>query len=654
MKKKGIAQSAFFNLRASIALLVCGAAACSVLSGALLAFFYPEAPGNGPQRTLTFAERVAYQRAIEDVYWRHRIWPKERPDPKPSLDAVMSQAEVENKVQEYLRKSQALADYWHRPLTVEQLQAEMNRMAEHTKQPEVLRELFEALGNDPFVIAECLARPILAERLLTELHAHDQRLAGELKQSLVAEAETHIAVTIAAVGANYALPTTSSDLPDPCTENIWTPMSLAGAPAGRELHTAVWTGSEMIVWGGSFPFLNTGGRYTPGTDSWAATSASNAPGARDAHTAVWTGREMIVWGGFNSLSPPYIFNTGGRYNPITNSWTSTSTVNAPAARDQHTAVWTGSEMIVWGGDNGGPLLNTGGRYNPSTDSWIATSTTNAPAGRFHHTVVWTGTEMTTWGGEGDSGIYLNTGGRYNPTSNSWTATSAISAPAGREWHTAVWTGSEMIVWGGYHSGLYLNTGGRYNPSTNNWTATSTASAPTGRQYHTAIWTSSEMIIWAGRNDSGDMNTGGRYNPATDSWTPTNTTGAPDAREFHTAVWTGIRMIVWGGFVQDVGYSNTGGRYCPAPPSQTPTPTPTPTGTHTPTPTPTASHTPTPTPTHTPTPTPTATHTPTPTPTATHTPTPTPTASPTPTPTPTPCTGRCTPSPRPRPSPAPRP
>jgi hypothetical protein len=98
---------------------------------------------------LSFADRVAYQGAIEEVYWRHRIWPKERPDPKPSLDAVMSQAELENKVTDYLRKSQALEDYWQRPITGEQLQAEMDRMAKHTKQPEVLRELFEALGNDP-------------------------------------------------------------------------------------------------------------------------------------------------------------------------------------------------------------------------------------------------------------------------------------------------------------------------------------------------------------------------------------------------------------------------------------------------------------------------------------------------------------------------
>src|SRR5437870_4373446 len=67
----------------------------------------------------------------------------------------------------------------------------MERMASHTKQPGVLRELFAALGNDPFVIAECLARPVLAERLITELYAHDQRFHGELKRRVEAELRTH-------------------------------------------------------------------------------------------------------------------------------------------------------------------------------------------------------------------------------------------------------------------------------------------------------------------------------------------------------------------------------------------------------------------------------------------------------------------------------
>ena len=55
---------------------------------------------------------------------------------------------------------------------------------------------------------------------------------------------------------------------------------------------------------------------------------------------------MIIWGGFNTE------NTGGRYNPDTDSWTTTSTVNAPDGRYGHTAVWTGNEMIIWGGYDG--------------------------------------------------------------------------------------------------------------------------------------------------------------------------------------------------------------------------------------------------------------------------------------------------------------
>src|SRR5262249_51207280 len=111
-------------------------------------------PENLSTRTLTFAQRVSYQPAIEEVYWRHRIWPNERPDPKPSLDALCPRAKLEKKVQDYLDKSQALEDHWQRPIAAEQLQAEMDRMAQDTKQPELLREIFGALGNDPFVIAE--------------------------------------------------------------------------------------------------------------------------------------------------------------------------------------------------------------------------------------------------------------------------------------------------------------------------------------------------------------------------------------------------------------------------------------------------------------------------------------------------------------------
>jgi hypothetical protein len=70
----------------------------------------------------------------------------------------------------------------------------MDRMGQHTKQPEVLRELFAALGNDPFVIAECLARPALAERLLTNWYAYDDRIRGELRERAETDLLTHPAV----------------------------------------------------------------------------------------------------------------------------------------------------------------------------------------------------------------------------------------------------------------------------------------------------------------------------------------------------------------------------------------------------------------------------------------------------------------------------
>src|SRR4029077_1146490 len=113
LARRLVGEGGFFHLRALLALVVCSAAACSMLSGALLAFFRSEAPTKASYPAaagLTFADRVAYQRAIEEVYWRHRIWPKENANPKPSLDEVMSAKQIEKKVKDYLRQAQALED----------------------------------------------------------------------------------------------------------------------------------------------------------------------------------------------------------------------------------------------------------------------------------------------------------------------------------------------------------------------------------------------------------------------------------------------------------------------------------------------------------------------------------------------------------------
>ena len=163
----------------------------------------------------------------------------------------------------YLRNSQALGDYWHQPITADQLQAEMERMASHTRQPEVLQELFEALGNDPFVIAECLARPVLTQRLVTELKNEERvqlTTVAWLRDPLrsgIATAEMQAPKDVAAIDSiakavqvnrPYQLPVIARPS-GVCTDDTWTPTTLTNAPVARDTHTAVWTGTEMIVWG---------------------------------------------------------------------------------------------------------------------------------------------------------------------------------------------------------------------------------------------------------------------------------------------------------------------------------------------------------------------------------------------------------------------
>ena len=108
-----------------------------------------------------------------------------------------------------------------------------------------------------------------------------------------------------------------------------------------------------------------GGSYDPTSNNWKSLTTNAAPTRRQKHTAVWTGTEMLVWGGVSNTT---YYANGGRYNPVDDTWTALPALGAPTARSVHTAVWTGSEMLVWGGMNSSPL-STGGRYNPVANSW---------------------------------------------------------------------------------------------------------------------------------------------------------------------------------------------------------------------------------------------------------------------------------------------
>jgi len=572
---------------------------------------------------LTSQDRVEYQRAIEKVYWQHRIWPKENPGPKPSLEKILPDSAIISKVEDYLRKSNALEQYWQRPITAQQLQAEMDRMVKNTKQPKLLGELFTALNNDPHIIAECLARPALVDRLIHNWYANDDRFHGELRQRVENELRGISVQSMHGLSGKYSEmerlkandskktndPTRvalsvdewkewtqelqamfgkqiQTDKVSPIIEEMdrfYVTAVLEKANDKIKIATVEWPKTTFDSWWSNekkriptdivedrFVFrVNVLNSIQCVFDTWTPTQAP-FPEARSNAKAVWTGTEMIIWGGsaYSDVAD------GGLYNPSTDSWRTVSTVNAPYTDNRQSVVWTGSEMIVWG------LVSSGGRYNPTTDIWT-TMTSNAPPVRHSHSAIWTGMEMIIWGGTYhddiyNEDIYYNDGARYDPVSDIWTPITLVNAPEPRFWHKAVWTGSEMIVWGGvpqlYEDDNALSTGGRYDPSTDSWTPTSIINVPQGRWGNAAIWTGTEMIIWGGSSGyyGGYLINGARYNPSTDNWTPTSNNNSPPANTSTNTIWTGTEMILWGGGIATLYYLNSGWRYNPTTDSWTST------------------------------------------------------------------------------------
>ena len=293
---------------------------------------------------------------------------------------------------------------------------------------------------------------------------------------------------------------------------------------------------------------------------WLYPTQTTKPAARFAHTAVWTGTELIIWGGASSSTQS--FGDGARYNPTTGAWTAISSMNAPAARRAHSAVWTGTEMIVWGGSSisqGTPYAD-GGRYNPATNTWTTIPATTTPGGRFGHTAVWTGAEMIVWGGAVSSVDSAANGARYNPSTGTWTLIPATGAPAPRRDHSAVWTGTEMIVWGG--SEIWVGPGyanaSAFDPASNTWTPTvTTGTTPGGRSSHAAVWTGDQMIIWGGAYSSTQTYAdGAQLSPALGTWLFLPVQGRPTARRQLPAVWTGTSMLSWGGSDIAEGYPSS--------------------------------------------------------------------------------------------------
>lgn len=343
----------------------------------------------------------------------------------------------------------------------------------------------------------------------------------------------------------------------------WRP--LAGAPLGRSGHSSIWTGSELIIWGGSSNLLsmeglgmNSGARFNPLTGRWYPISSANAPAPRSGHGAVWTGREMIVWGGQGYESDSYrlgALNSGGRYDLATDTWRPVDASSAPAARTGHSTVWTGSEMLIFGGttnvydSSGRAMVNTGARYQPQTDSWSSMASSQAPSRRQSHAAVWTGTEMIVWGGTGPTNLALATGARYNPILNAWSA--MTDAPVATSTMAAVWADGAMLTFTGTTA-----VGRRYDPTSDRWEVIAAGGPRYSQGVPNAVWTGNEMLVWGGTG----LVVGARYNPSRDAWSPMSALGAPKLAATPPGVWTGNALLLFSGVRQGTTMTNATYQY----------------------------------------------------------------------------------------------
>lgn len=328
--------------------------------------------------------------------------------------------------------------------------------------------------------------------------------------------------------------------------NFWERPNIQGpAPLPRSRHTATWCDGEVIYWGGYTDADNqqvtrTGGSYNPWTRAWTPVPEGNhVPDARALHTAVWTGEHLIIWGGRDFKGDP--MNSGAKFNPATGEWTPISTVGAPSHRFAHTAVWTGSRMLIWGGQTISNIkLRSGASYDPATDTWTPINENGAPGARTGHAAVWTGAGMLIWGGETTDAV-VRSGAVYNLVTNHWIQVNGgVDAPAARADFASVWTGSELLIFGGRGAeGVFLGDGAALDLESNTWRDLPTLFRPDARRKPGSVWTGREFVIFGGttlgsQGQEQQSILGAGYTPGSTRWLTIGLTRPSNILGLHAA------------------------------------------------------------------------------------------------------------------------
>jgi hypothetical protein len=319
----------------------------------------------------------------------------------------------------------------------------------------------------------------------------------------------------------------------------------AAALAAVAAVAPVLTGTIPVAWGG--------GRITDRTEpaslavagpaGWARLPA--APVAvRTAYAAVWTGKQMIVFGGLSHgpTHGPTFYGDGAAYDPATRTWTKVP-AGPLSPRVAQAVVWTGKDVLIFGGVGSG-FWTDGAAYDPAARTWRKLAPIPASLKGTPQFAVWTGKVMVAWDfvGPGNSGSRV--AATYKPATNSWTVGTAPAPANIAQWGDVFWTGKQMLVWG--NSGLRQGRidGFAYNPATGKWsTLPPSPFGRTGRFAMLAAWTGKYLVVGGGTGTVGLHKDAATYDPATRTWT--RLPDAPVGFEGNSTapdIWTGSSVI----------------------------------------------------------------------------------------------------------------
>jgi hypothetical protein len=304
----------------------------------------------------------------------------------------------------------------------------------------------------------------------------------------------------------------------------WQPV---GPLRGRHGQVAVWTGSELVIWGGDRPGrFPTGASYDPALAEWQLL----APGLlenRSGAAAAWTGREVLMWGG---LSPGGYLADGAAYDPATDRWRLLSP-SPLRGRIPLASAWTGKELVLVGAAGAGRSagLTDAAAYDPATDGWRLLEPIPV---RFNEGVgVWTGRELVVYGGLLDGARRPLTpddrakGAALDPASGRWRL--LPQAPLSEQALAAAWTGNRMVAWD------YQRRAAAFDPATDAWTEL--LDLPVDRGDCLPAGVAAGRRVFA--DHCGQMAV---FDPAKGYWTRLRTPGGVSG----PAVWTGERLLLW--------------------------------------------------------------------------------------------------------------